>query len=278
MRLSFLKLLPDDRNSVILSFTIQKPPDRKKIDLDSPKPKKKERAKAVDEPKTIQVPKEFKKIAKKFGLPEDHLEFFYEYRASFNWELKKEFIVHCTEPGCKLTVKEAKGCLNEHMISVHDYKDIPCGKIQCSYVAFSPKNLNLHHSRFHGHGQRPGKDAKYSCPFSSCKNIFARSSGLTDHINTHKNIVFSCNFCPFRAVEYWYLLLHLKLHFDIKDVVCDICNRPFTSMSILNMHKYTAHNTDGFDCKHCSFTCSKHHEYKQHLKSCAERLKHSRIL
>ncbi|CAG5076427.1 Oidioi.mRNA.OKI2018_I69.PAR.g8458.t1.cds [Oikopleura dioica] len=111
---------------VKLSFTIQKAPERKKIEIEPPKPKKTEQTKDVEERKTVEVPKEFQKIAKKFGLPEDHLEFFYEHRDSFNWEMKKEFVVHCSERGCKLIVNEARGCLNEHMISVHDYKDIPC--------------------------------------------------------------------------------------------------------------------------------------------------------
>ena len=261
-----------------LSFAILKAPERKKIELEPPKTKKKERVKEVDESKTEEVPKEFKKIAKKFGLPEDHLEFFYEHRESFNWEMKKEFVVHCTEPGCKLTVKEAKGCLNEHMISVHDYKDIPCGKIDCSYIAFSQKNLNLHHSRFHGHGRKQTKDASLSCPYSSCKCAFKDSYNLRIHVNTHENNVFSCNFCPYRAVKYNNLSIHLKLHFNMLDVVCEICSRSFPTIGDLNKHKMKTHNTDGFYCEDCKFTCLKYAMYSRHRKSCTERLKHSRIL
>ena len=69
----------------------------------------------------MEVPKEFMKIVEKFGLPENLLEFFYEHRDSFKWEMKKEFVVYCIEPGCKLAVKEEKGCLNEHTISVEQF-------------------------------------------------------------------------------------------------------------------------------------------------------------
>ncbi|CAG5104857.1 Oidioi.mRNA.OKI2018_I69.chr1.g1609.t1.cds [Oikopleura dioica] len=98
----------DDNKPVRLSFTIQKAPERKKFEFEPAKPKKKELKKDTEEPKIVTIPKDFKKIAKKFGLPQDHLEFFYEYRESFNWEIKEKIIVHCTEPGCKLNVNKAE--------------------------------------------------------------------------------------------------------------------------------------------------------------------------
>ena len=64
-----------------LSFKIIKAP---KITVNIEEEKKKSKKKAE-----VKIPKEFKRIAKRAGIPKDQFEFFYEHRESFNWELFK---------------------------------------------------------------------------------------------------------------------------------------------------------------------------------------------
>ncbi|CBY39226.1 unnamed protein product [Oikopleura dioica] len=117
----------DERKPVKLSFAIQKAPERKKIEKDSidkkPRQIKKEESK---DKKTVVIPDKFIKIAKKFGLPEEHYEFFYENRESFHFESMEKNDVHCIEKTCKFTAKASPKCLVEHMITAHNYTDIPC--------------------------------------------------------------------------------------------------------------------------------------------------------
>ena len=88
----------------ILSFKIIKAP---KITVDIEEKKKKSRKK-----EEVKIPKEFKRIAKRAGIPKDQFEFFYEHRESFNWEVFKPTgneRIHA-RPNCnfKSTVLSAK--------------------------------------------------------------------------------------------------------------------------------------------------------------------------
>ena len=178
------------------------------------------------ENKIVAIPEKFKKLAKKFGLPEEHLQFFYENRESFQWEAKDKTDIHCTEKTCKFVMKASKGCLIDHMISVHKYHDIACDKPDCSFVAYSQKNLNLHTGTFHGLGRRP-ESANVACPFPSCNAFFATDGGLKTHINIHENRMFFCSFCPFRSAEAGQLAVHFNIHFNIQKYVCEVCSRRF---------------------------------------------------
>jgi len=162
----------NDRKPVKLSFVIQKAPDREKIQalLSLPKKLHPKVQKESEEKKTVVIPDKFITISEKFGLPKDHLEFFYTNRKSFHWESKKfASIIHCTVTGCKHTVKMSPRCLFDHMITVHNYTDIGCDKTDCSYLAYSLKNLNHHKARFHGHGRKPTEFANHTCPYPPAK-------------------------------------------------------------------------------------------------------------
>ena len=102
----------------------------RKIDLDSVKSQKKEkkRNKSETDGTTVSIPASFMKIAQKFGLPKEHLDFFYSNRSAFQWESKDNTQIHCSETSCKFTMKVSRGCLIDHMVSFHNYADIPCGK------------------------------------------------------------------------------------------------------------------------------------------------------
>ena len=65
----------------LLSFTILKAP---KNNIDIEIKQKKRRTK-----EEVKIAKEFKRIARKVGIPKKHFEFFYEHRTRFNWDLFK---------------------------------------------------------------------------------------------------------------------------------------------------------------------------------------------
>ena len=230
------------------------------------------------EPKTVDIPEDFKKIAKKFGLPEDHIDFFYEHRKSFNWEYKDKTEVHCTERSCKFTTKQRHKCLSDHMISVHNYNQTPCDHVDCSFIAYSQKHLNLHKSRFHGHGQKPTEYGTHSCPFPSCKNSFRYPSHLRRHVNVHRNILFSCKYCPYTAAETDHLHENLSLHFNIKKFICDVCSRAFNTRSHLNTHIRALHSNEDYECVDCEFLAKSLRSLQKHRITCEKRLKYSRIL
>ena len=187
-------------------------------------------------------------------------------------------MIHCSETSCKLIMKVSNGCLIDHMVSVHGYTDIPCGKPDCSFIAYSQKNLNLHTATFHGHGKKPDEHGTHSCPYSSCKASFRFPFALQTHIDTHENRVFSCSYCQFRNSKKENLRNHLNVHFNIRNYVCDICSASFSMKKSLTEHNLILHSENLFECSYCGFTSQKIHVLKRHRISCEERLKHSRIL
>lgn len=262
-----------------MSFTIQKPPERTKIDCDPVIANRKAGKKSrTAREKTDQIPNDFVKLAKKFGLPEEHFDFFYEHRKSFHWESKDKSKINCVEKTCKFLTKTSKVCLVDHMSTVHNYKDIKCDKQDCLFIGFSQKNLNYHTATFHGHGKRPDEYGIHPCPYSSCKSSFRYRDGLQDHVNVHTNTVFSCSFCQYRCVKNFNLRDHLNNHFDIMKHVCEICSVKFVRKQDLQTHEKIRHSDTEFECTHCKFTSASFSAVKKHGLSCKERLKHSRIL
>jgi len=186
--------------------------------------------------------------------------------------------VHCIEKTCKFTIKASPKCLLEHMITAHNYTDIPCCKIDCSYVAFSQTNSKHHQSRFHGHGKKTTEYGTHRCPYSSCKVSFPDKSHLQVHLNVHENRVLSCNYCQYRNVGRDKLQDHLLVHFNLKNFACDICQSTFTTKKVLSKHKTIVHSTDDFICVDCGFAAQKFKSFRNHRSTCKERLKFSRIL
>ena len=186
--------------------------------------------------------------------------------------------IHCVELTCKFTIKASTKCLVEHMITAHNYKDIPCGKTDCSYISYSYVNFKRHQAKFHGHGMKPTEFGKYPCPFSSC-NVFSRfPHDLKKHISVHENRLFSCSYCQYRNVDPNMLQEHLLVHFGLKVFDCDLCPRTFVSKKKLKTHKKIVHNTDDFICVDCGFVSPSLSSLSNHRASCKERLKFSRIL
>jgi hypothetical protein len=89
-------------SKVKLSFDIQKPPERMKTKTGVGKKLKKHETKE----EKVKIPPEFLKIAKKFGLPEVHLEFFYENREKFHWERIESSRLHLGSTNANLHLQK----------------------------------------------------------------------------------------------------------------------------------------------------------------------------
>ena len=258
-------------SKVKLSFAIQKPPERVKTKNGVGKKLKKHETKE----EKVKIPPEFLKIAKKFGLPEVHLEFFYENREKFHWERIESSRLHCTESPCSFTTNASKGALVEHMISAHDYKKIACDQLDCSFVAYSEKSLTLHKRAFHGAGRRPTANERFRCKFPSCNQASSTSTGIKFHESTHENKLTRCSYCPYRAVQSHLMTYHMYKHFNIKKYECEECGQCFNRPDRLIQHKQYTHQKDqGFECIHCGSIFDTLIKQRTHGKTCEERFKH----
>ncbi|CAG5104762.1 Oidioi.mRNA.OKI2018_I69.chr1.g1516.t1.cds [Oikopleura dioica] len=261
---------------VKLSFAIQKPPKRKPSFAPPAIHKRTKKAKISRDDldpkeKKIEVPEEFKKLAKAVGLPKDHLEFFYEHRESFHWEMKKDNHIYCTgrRGNCKFNTTVKKNCLAEHMISDHNHGEFKCQEENCQFVGFSKGNLKRHKAHFHGMGkvgyrQNRVLQCKY-CDYSS-----SQQKVLDEHQAVHENTLQHCEFCTYTCATMANLKNHLFAHFNIRPFECEICSSTFASQAKLNYHK-RAHFND-FSCNHCLETCQSASLLFKHLKKCKVRI------
>ena len=196
------------------------------------------------EEKNASSPDQMNKIAlasclETFELSEEHLAFFDEHRDLFYWEDEDKAKIHCSEISCRFKTKQGNKCLVDHMISAHGYRDILCDQPDCSYIAFSQKNMSFHKVNFHQRKQKVG--FTHPCPYDTCKYSFRLISEFRNHLNVHKNIVFSCNYCQYRSSQRKLLHDHLSHHFNISNFLCEICSRPFSEKCRLKTHMRTVH-------------------------------------
>ena len=249
-----------------LSFEILKPPERKKQETNTNqnnnirttnKNKKKERRGEL-------VPKKFRKIAKLFGIPEEHLEFFYENRKRFTWNIKEKPKVHCTEQHCKYSAEFEGHSLDDHMIEAHNYRDIQCKEPNCSYLAYSPKSIAQHKSRFHGTGSRNSNlRFDFKCRYSNC-NFSAKCVFLLDsHYKIHENRLVACICCQFRTSDPKSMKNHMMSHFNLQSLECEICKRKFNTPSAIRTHERYRH-AEMQKCEDCGATFKTYGSLRKH--------------
>merc|ERR1712137_704414 len=155
------------------------------------------------------------------------------------------------------------------MVDCHNYGDYPCGAVDCNFVAYSKKCLNLH-SRMHT--RRVEKVFWFKCPKRGCQSSFQFQSLLDDHLRIHNNDVRVCMYCPYRYAKYDHYQTHLRTHFEMREFKCDQCNAKFTTQSKLNIH-YSRHEGLTYSCLICK-------TYETTSKSAADshlRNKHAKV-
>ena len=105
--------------------------------------------------------------------------------------------------------------------------------------------------------------SEYSCP--KCNKYFANSDFLEVHLKPDK-----CHTCSKIISCATHSKIHQKSHSRNKIVSCELCDKKFSSLKFLAMHKQI-HNGRNYSCDKCprAFTCNSH--LKLHLKSHIER-------
>ncbi|CAG5105643.1 Oidioi.mRNA.OKI2018_I69.chr1.g2317.t1.cds [Oikopleura dioica] len=209
-------------------------------------------------------PKKFRKIAKLFGIHEEHLEFFYENRKRFTWNIKEKPKVHYTEQHCKYSAEFEGHSLDDHMIEAHNYRDIQCKEPNCSYLAYSPKSIAQHKSRFHGTGSRNSNlRFDFKCRYSNC-NFSAKCVFLLDsHYKIHENRLVACICCQFRTSDPKSMKNHMMSHFNLQSLECEICKRKFNTPSAIRTHERYRH-AEMQKCEDCGATFKTSGSFRKH--------------
>ncbi|CBY10908.1 unnamed protein product [Oikopleura dioica] len=267
-RIKTLKVLQDDfPKKTKLSFKIAKPPERKKLTIECKKNTKKTSKK--QENKKREIPASFKKLAKKFGLPEQHLDFFYEHRDDFQWETISKREINCIIKGCSFSAPVKPGALVNHMIEEHAYGTYPCDQPVCNFVTYSISSLRKHLTQFHGNGKRhSSKNNDLPCSYCS---FYGQNKNLLDqHVRIHENRQVKCQFCDYTSVNSLRMQEHMLHHFKVRNYPCDQCERSFFTRAALNNH-IRIHSND-YNCLHCSKPFKTRRTHDVHVTSCTVRL------
>ncbi|CBY12446.1 unnamed protein product [Oikopleura dioica] len=199
------------RRSARLSFAILKAPKRVAL-TEIPEKSKKKTKKTNLETEKVKVPDAFKQLALKFGLPGEHLDFFYENREKFSWEHKKKMVVRCSGNNChcKFTAEVKPGSLVDHMIEFHEFGEFPCQETDCNFTGYSTHSLKHHLNKFHGTAKRASSaEQKHRCKYASCSYIAPTTSALESHHRVHENRSIKCEFCHYRAFQAHIMYEHM---------------------------------------------------------------------
>lgn len=261
-RLKTLAALEKNRQTESLSFKILKPPERKKHEISKNAPQKIQKTKKNDE--KITISSKFRKVAKLFGIPEEHLEFFYENRTRFSWNIKEKPKVQCTEQHCKYSTEFKEHSLDEHMIAKHNYKDIRCQEVNCTYLAYSQKSFGQHKARFHGTGSRNSNlRFDHKCRYSNCSFSAKCDFLLQSHYKIHENMLLPCFCCPFRTSDPKSIKNHMMSHFNLQSFECEICKRKFNTPSAIRTHERYNH-AEMQKCEDCGQDFKTYGSFRRH--------------
>ena len=161
----------------------------------------------------------------------------------------------CASIGCKFNTCVASNELFEHCRRVHQWKDCPCEASNCNYVAYSKTALKFHSARFHSNAAPTNYPNR--CTKENCGASFSDRTSLRLHENIHDNVLLKCVFCPFTCVRPVKMTDHQRLHFNIRDYNCEICNKSFHTQGNLNVHYNQKHSDDKTKCPICEYTSTK---------------------
>ena len=84
----------------------------------------------------VQIPEEFIKMIRKFGLKEEDAEILFQ--TQINWTaVYSDNKIYCTEVNCEYFTELDDEDLFSHTRKVHNWGDFPCKVDHCSYVGYS---------------------------------------------------------------------------------------------------------------------------------------------
>jgi len=109
---------------------------------------------------------------------------------------------------------------------------------------------------------------KYKCPI--CSNVFGSNSELKAHQDTHTDPrPFQCDQCGRTFISQKHLYHHRKYHHTANGLrqLCKLCNRYFSSPSVLKRHHKVVHlGLKEFQCHVCSAQLSTKQYLQEHLR------------
>jgi len=148
--------------------------------------------------------------------------------------------VLCSERGCKFSTQLSSDALFEHCRTVHDWRDHPCTRDNCEYLAYSKTTLKQHLAQFHSKYRTHLAD-HFPCLKPNFKAAFSIRSNLMHHEKVHNNEVNKCVFCPYRNSYQPQLIKHRRMHFNTRNYKCEICQADFTTQNTLSLHQARMH-------------------------------------
>ena len=119
---------------------------------------------------------------------------------------------------------------------------------KCSFVAHSPKALEIH-VRKHT-GERPHK-----C--DQCKFTCSQKDNLQKHTRTHTGEKpHKCDYCYYASSTQDHLKTHIRTHTGEKPYKCDYCDFACSIQGHLKTHIRTHTGEKPYKCDYCDFACS----------------------
>ncbi|CAB3374250.1 Hypothetical predicted protein [Cloeon dipterum] len=103
----------------------------------------------------------------------------------------------------------------------------------------------------------------------NCKKYFVSKKAASSHFDrTHHNRDYECNICQYRTRFKTNLARHVKLHFNDRSFVCELCGSAFYNLSALKDHHTFLHSENrDHVCSQCSKSFKRPSELTRHMKS-----------
>merc|ERR1711892_876570 len=181
---------------------------------------RKEKKKKTEEKRVI--PPSFINHIKSLGFPESDAVHLFEHRDQWSG-ISIGSRVKCTmkKKRCSFECSPVGDEMSAHYRDVHGWRDFPCDKPHCTFVAYSKSSFNQHKA---GHGRLKSASKEFKCTVPDCSATFDRVGLLEIHSRIHENRLFHCPFCPYSTTQSVNLVFHTRLHFGIADYACPACD------------------------------------------------------
>ncbi|XP_059474506.1 zinc finger protein 883-like [Neocloeon triangulifer] len=180
---------------------------------------------------------------------------------------------------CTEKPKHKCGICNKKFIRVsaleqHSKKHSMDKKIKCKPCNELFSNLSAYenHLTLEGHklameAKNCIQESKFQC--AVCTKGFQNKKAVTSHYDRVHNLkAYECCTCNYRTKFKTNLIRHIKLHFNDRSFVCELCGSAFFNLSALKDHHTFLHSeTRNFVCGQCLKTFKRASELTRHMTS-----------
>ncbi|XP_041354038.1 zinc finger protein 569-like [Gigantopelta aegis] len=189
---------------------------------------------------------------------------------SFDNILNATIKQECLEPssphdGNEIFILENEGIIPASRSKMITKKDRTMKSLRCTICGrcFESRESLYHHKKT----MHIKSNNRFKCQL--CMNTYMTWSYLKKHHQrVHYNrekARFKCSYCPEAFPQRHMLRMHVKKHTGQKDHVCDVCNKRFAELFVLNAHRKLVHFPEKlYECVEC----------QKKYKSCAGLKKH----